>query len=204
MKLYSLKAQRLNLLKFVFNIIVFGDNKGAVLECTVLSDGEHIKVQIFGFKRFVPSNELKETGALGKEGLEKLYNKLEKLNKKYVDKTKIVSDMPMKNIFQKKRVYEIMDKYNLDCVGCSAGINGISIRNDGTVTPCTLLYISCGNILNESLEEILNNDIMQKIKKRELSGKCGGCKYKMICGGCRACAYQLSGNPLAEDPECFI
>ena len=133
-----------------------------------------------------------------------MINKLEKLNKKYVDKTKIVSDMPMKNIFQKKRVYEIMDKYNLDCVGCSAGINGISIRNDGTVTPCTLLYISCGNILNESLEEILNNDIMQKIKKRELSGKCGGCKYKMICGGCRACAYQLSGNPLAEDPECFI
>ena len=167
-------------------------------------DEEHIKVQIFGFKRFVPSNELKETGALGKEGLEKLYNKLEKLNKKYVDKTKILSDIPMKNIFQKKRVYEIMDKYNLDCVGCSAGINGISIRNDGTVTPCTLLYISCGNILNESLEEILNNDIMQKIKKRELSGKCGGCKYKMICGGCRACAYQLSGNPLAEDPECFI
>ena len=167
-------------------------------------DVEQIKVQIFGFKRFVPSNELKESGALGKDGLKELYDKLEKLNKKYVDKTTIVSDMPMKNIFQEKRVYEIMNKYNLNCVGCSAGINGISIRNDGTVTPCTLLYISCGNILKESLEDILNNDIMKKIKNREVGGKCGSCKHKMICGGCRACAYQLSGNPLGEDPECFI
>lgn len=167
-------------------------------------DVEQIKVQIFGFKRFVPSNELKELGALGKDGLKELYDKLGKLNRKYKNKTTIVSDMPMKNIFQEKRVYEIMDKYNLNCVGCSAGINGISIRNDGTVTPCTLLYISCGNILKESLEDILNNDIMKKIKNREVSGKCGSCKHKMICGGCRACAYQLSGNPLGEDPECFI
>ena len=45
---------------------------------------------------------------------------------------------------------------------------------------------------------------MKKIKNREVSGKCGNCKHKMICGGCRACAYQLSGNPLGEDPECFI
>lgn len=167
-------------------------------------DVEQIKVQIFGFKRFVPNNELKESGALGKDGLKELYDKLEKLNKKYIDKTNIVSDMSMKNIFQEKRVYEIMDKYNLNCVGCSAGINGISIRNDGTVTPCTLLYISCGNIFKKSLEDILNNDIMKKIKNREVEGKCGDCKHKMICGGCRACAYQLSGNPLGEDPECFI
>lgn len=167
-------------------------------------DVEQINVQIFGFKRFVPSNELKESGALGKDGLKELYEKLEKLNKKYKYKATIISDMPMKNIFQEKRVYEIMDKYNLNCAGCSAGINGISIRNDGTVTPCTLLYISCGNILKESLEDILNNDIMKKIKNREVSGKCGCCKYKMICGGCRACSYQLNGNPLGEDPECFI
>lgn len=167
-------------------------------------DVEKIKVQIFGFKRFVPSNQLKESGALGKDGLKELYVKLERLNKKYIDKTTIVSDMPMKNIFQEKRVYEIMNKYNLNCVGCSAGINGISIRNDGTVTPCTLLYISCGNILKESLEDILNNDIMKKIKNREVGGKCGVCRYKIICGGCRACAYQLNGNPLGEDPECFI
>ena len=167
-------------------------------------DVENIDVQIFGFKRFIPSNVLKNTSALGKEGLKKLYDNLTYLQEKYKNKTIIASDMPMKNIYQQERVREIMNKYNLECAGCSAGVNGISIRNDGTVTPCTLLYISCGNILADGLDDVLRNVDMEKIKKRELSGKCGTCKYKMICGGCRAAAYQISGDYLAEDSECFI
>ena len=168
-------------------------------------DVEKINVQILGFKRFVPSNVLKDTSALGKDGLKKMYENLLSLQEKYKDSgVSIVADMPIKNIYQQDRVKEIMDKYNLECVGCSAGVNGISIRNDGTVTPCTLLYISCGNILTDSLEDILNNKSMQQIKKRELKGKCGNCSYKMICGGCRAAAYQITGDFLEEDKECYI
>lgn len=167
-------------------------------------DVEKLNVQIFGFKRFIPSNALKTTGALGKEGLKQLYDNLGKLQLKYKDKTIIASDMPMKNIYQKDRVYEIMEKYNLECAGCSAGVNGISIRNDGTVTPCTLLYISCGNILKDNLDDILNNVSMKEIISRELKGKCGTCEHKKICGGCRACAYQVTGDFLEEDMECFI
>ena len=87
--------------------------------------------------------------------MKKLYENLELLQKKYNGKTTIASDMPMKNVFNEKRAIEIMKKYNLSCAGCSAGVNGISIRNDGTVTPCTLLYISCGNILKQNLKEII-------------------------------------------------
>ena len=165
---------------------------------------EKIKAQILGFKRFIPNNVLKDMAALGKDGLKKLYENLELLQKKYNGKTTIASDMPMKNVFNEKRSIEIMKKYNLSCAGCSAGVNGISIRNDGTVTPCTLLYISCGNILKQNLKEILQNADMLKIKNRELKGKCGKCQYKLICGGCRAAAYQISGDFLEEDSECFI
>ena len=165
---------------------------------------EKIKAQILGFKRFIPNNVLKDMAALGKDGLKKLYENLELLQKKYNGKTTIASDMPMKNVFNEKRAIEIMKKYNLSCAGCSAGVNGISIRNDGTVTPCTLLYISCGNILKQNLKEILQNADMLKIKNRELKGKCGKCQYKLICGGCRAAAYQISGDFLEEDSECFI
>ena len=167
-------------------------------------DVENIDVQIFGYKRFIPSNVLKDTSALGKDGLKKMYKNLEYLQEKYKDKTRIASDMPMKNIYQQERVKEIMNKYNLECAGCSAGVNGISIRNDGTVTPCTLLYISCGNILTDSLEDILKNVDMVKIINRKLKGKCRNCNYKKICGGCRAAAYQITGDFLEEDPECFI
>ncbi len=167
-------------------------------------DVEKIDVQIFGYKRFIPSNVLKDTSSLGPEGLKKLYENLEYLQKKYEGKTIITSDMPMKNIYQQEKVKSVMDKYHLDCVGCSAGVNGISIRNDGTVTPCTLLYISCGNILKDDLDTILNSANMLKIMHRELKGKCGSCKHKMICGGCRAAAYQITGDFLEEDLECFI
>lgn len=165
---------------------------------------EKIDAQILGFKRFIPNNVLKDTGALGKDGLKKLYENLDLLQKKYKDKTTIASDMPMKNVFNENRAKAVMEKYNLECVGCSAGVNGISVRNDGTITPCTLLYISCGNILKQNLEEILHNVDMVKIKNRELKGKCGECKYKKICGGCRAAAYQITGDFLEEDSECFI
>ena len=71
-----------------------------------------------------------------------------------------------KNRLYEEKAYKVMQKYNLECVGCSAGVNGISIRNDGTVTPCTLLYISCGNILTDNLDDtVLNpiNDILSDI-----------------------------------------
>lgn len=165
---------------------------------------EKIDAQILGFKRFIPNNVLRDTAALGKDGLKKLYENLELLQKKYKEKTTIASDMPIKNVFNENRAIEVMKKYNLNCVGCSAGVNGISIRNDGTVTPCTLLYISCGNILKQDLNEILKNTDMVKIRSRELKGKCGECKYKQICGGCRAAAYQITGDFLEEDSECFI
>jgi len=35
-----------------------------------------------------------------------------------------------------------------------------------------------------------------------LEGKCGLCSYKQICGGCRARAYGITGNYMAEEPFC--
>ncbi len=194
-----------NKIKLHINSVISKVNIDTMIEfAEQILDIEKINVQIFGFKRFIPNNVLKNTSALGKEGLKQLYDNLLYLQEKYKDRVIIASDMPMKNIYNEQRVREIMDKYNLKCAGCSAGVNGISIRNDGTVTPCTLLYIDCGNILKDSLEDILKNNYIVDIKKRELKGKCGECKYKMICGGCRAVAYQLTGDFLEEDMECFI
>ena len=37
----------------------------------------------------------------------------------------------------------------------------------------------------------------------KLEGKCGACEYKEICGGSRARAYALTGDPLAPEPCCI-
>ncbi len=35
-----------------------------------------------------------------------------------------------------------------------------------------------------------------------LRGKCGVCEYRQICGGSRARAYAMTGDPLAAEPCC--
>ncbi|MDH3343925.1 MAG: SPASM domain-containing protein, partial [Desulfobacteraceae bacterium] len=35
-----------------------------------------------------------------------------------------------------------------------------------------------------------------------LKGKCGRCEFRKVCGGCRARAYEATGDFLAEEPLC--
>ena len=44
-----------------------------------------------------------------------------------------------------------------------------------------------------------------KSNPRPVEGRCGACDYLAICGGnTRVRAYQLTGNPWAEDPACYL
>ena len=36
----------------------------------------------------------------------------------------------------------------------------------------------------------------------ELKGKCGVCEFRHVCGGSRARAHAVHGDPLAEEPSC--
>ncbi|HGG65218.1 MAG TPA: heme d1 biosynthesis radical SAM protein NirJ, partial [Rhodobacteraceae bacterium] len=42
-------------------------------------------------------------------------------------------------------------------------------------------------------------------RPRPLKGRCGACAYKDVCGGnTRIRALQLTGDPWAEDPACYL
>jgi radical SAM protein with 4Fe4S-binding SPASM domain len=86
--------------------------------------------------------------------------------------------------------------------GCRAGIAILCVKPDGNVTPCPNLEISVGNIRKKSLNELWNASLLQKLRKREVGGRCGDCRYKDICGGCRARAFVKYNDPFAEDPLC--
>lgn len=161
-------------------------------------------LQIVGFKRYVPKNEMAGKYNLNQEGLKKLYDNVEYLKNKYGSYTRIACDFPQKNVFNVDETKRIMEKYNLKCVGCSAATGGPAIRTDGSVSPCSLLDVSYGNILTDSIESIYESDIFQNLMDRKLTGRCGECKHRITCGGCRAAAYLLTGDYLGEDKECFI
>jgi len=88
---------------------------------------------------------------------------------------------------------------------CSIGIESLTILSDGTVLPCRRLPLPIGNITNESIFKIwYTSDLLWKIRNRNnLKGKCNGCDLIPRCGGCRAIAYAITGDYLAEDPQCW-
>jgi radical SAM protein with 4Fe4S-binding SPASM domain len=95
--------------------------------------------------------------------------------------------------------------------GCAAGVSGLTILADGTVTPCRRLPIALGKVGENSLREIWATSIvLEQLRTKDLyQGKCGKCPRWSACRGCRAIAYafaETQGNPdfLAPDPQCFI
>ena len=79
------------------------------------------------------------------------------------------------------------------------------VSHVGNVYPSGFLPIHAGNIRQTPLAEIYQNAPIFKALRNttRLEGKCGACEYKEICGGSRARAYALTGDPLAQEPCCI-
>jgi radical SAM protein len=79
------------------------------------------------------------------------------------------------------------------------------VSHVGNVYPSGFLPIHAGNIRETPLSEIYRNaPIFKSLRDTsKLEGKCGACEYKEICGGSRARAYAVTGNPLAPEPCCI-
>ncbi|EKE21780.1 MAG: radical SAM protein [uncultured bacterium] len=93
--------------------------------------------------------------------------------------------------------------------GCIAGIGTFSVEPDGVMLPCPLLpNHPIMNCLGKSSEEILTGYISSpfilELIQRNLKGKCGKCRMRFSCGGCRARAAYASGDYMGEDPDCWF
>jgi radical SAM protein with 4Fe4S-binding SPASM domain len=89
--------------------------------------------------------------------------------------------------------------------GCMAGTGVIFVSHAGEVFPCGYFPARCGNVLVEGLERIWRESpVLTELRRfGALEGKCGVCEHKMICGGCRARGYHLTGRLMADDPTCL-
>jgi len=100
-----------------------------------------------------------------------------------------------------------VDAFGLDAMtrGCLGGTGFCFVSHVGQVQPCGYLELDCGNIRHRKFSEIWRDSKIFK-DLRDFSryqGKCGRCEYLRVCGGCRARAYESTGNYLAEEPLCL-
>jgi radical SAM protein with 4Fe4S-binding SPASM domain len=162
-----------------------------------------------GFSRLVPSGRGKDllNDMLTRDETKQFYEKVLSMQ---VEGLKIVTGDPM--AAQMNGVAPADDETNaFPAGGCAAGVSGLTILADGTVTPCRRLPIALGKVGENSLRDIwATSPVLEQLRDKNLyQGKCGNCPRWSSCRGCRAIAYafaQAQGNPdfLASDPQCFI
>ena len=86
---------------------------------------------------------------------------------------------------------------------CLAGLSYCRISPEGDVTPCPYMPLSAGNVREREFKTIWeNSELFDSLRKPALTGKCGECAFRLLCGGCRARAYAATKDHLAEDPWC--
>ena len=88
--------------------------------------------------------------------------------------------------------------------GVNDGNGFCFISHTGDIYPSGFLQLSAGNVRERSLADVYRNaPLFRNLRNPSLlKGKCGRCGFREICGGSRARAYALTGDPLAEDPSC--
>jgi heme b synthase len=88
--------------------------------------------------------------------------------------------------------------------GCLAGDGYCFVSYRGDVMPCGYFPVVAGNVRQQPLKEIYDQSPLFRTLRDldRLEGKCGVCEFRRVCGGCRARAYSLTGNYMAEEPYC--
>lgn len=83
--------------------------------------------------------------------------------------------------------------------------NGFAfVSHTGDVCPSGFLQLPAGNVRDAPLSHWYREaDLFRALRDPDrLGGKCGRCDYRSVCGGSRARAWAMTGDPLAADPTC--
>jgi radical SAM protein with 4Fe4S-binding SPASM domain len=189
-----------------FNVTLSAVNAGYIPD--IISIAASAGVQRVGFSRMVPYGRgLAMIGKMLKpEDVRSVY---EQIFSYRVPGLEIVTGDPLAS--QMQAGDDVPETGDLPLGGCAAGVSGITVLQDGTLTPCRRLGMPIGNILKDSLRDVwANSVILNSLRdKGSYKGKCSRCTRWAGCRGCRAIAYAWSlsqgkSGYLEDDPQCFI
>lgn len=110
---------------------------------------------------------------------------------------------------QPERVEEIKNLLAMHG-GCSAGEKMANVDPRGDVHACQFWgHATLGNVREKPFSAIWQksqDEFLLKLRDKasHLEGRCGECRYKSLCGGCRIRAEAVTGNLWGEDPACYL
>ena len=87
--------------------------------------------------------------------------------------------------------------------GTRDGRGIVFVSATGEITPAGFLPIVLGDVRTDRIADVYReHPLLLDIRAARFRGKCGVCEYRQLCGGSRARAHAVGGDPLAEDPAC--
>jgi AdoMet-dependent heme synthase len=88
--------------------------------------------------------------------------------------------------------------------GCIAATHYCRITPEGGVTACPYISSEAGNIRQQGFSEIWKSAAeFELLRNPVLSGSCGACEFRQLCGGCRARPAANGQGLMDEDPICM-
>jgi AdoMet-dependent heme synthase len=78
------------------------------------------------------------------------------------------------------------------------------VSHVGEIYPAGFLPLECGRFPEASVVDVYQNHptFLALRDPEQFNGKCGICEYRQECGGSRARAYAVTGDPLGSEPDC--
>jgi AdoMet-dependent heme synthase len=89
-------------------------------------------------------------------------------------------------------------------LGIGDGKGIMFVSHTGEIFPAGFLPLLCGRFPADSAVEVYQNHptFLALRDPERLKGRCGICEYRRVCGGSRARAYAVTGDPLETEPDC--
>ena len=89
-------------------------------------------------------------------------------------------------------------------LGVGDGKGVMFVNHRGEIYPAGFLPLLCGRFPQDSVVEAYqNHPTFRALRDPDgFKGRCGVCEYRYVCGGSRARAYAVTGDPLETEPDC--
>jgi radical SAM protein len=178
---------------------------------------ESLNITLWSVFFLVPTGRGKLDDLLNADEFEQVFAKIYSLSKNAIFDIKTTEAQHYRRFLLQQRVAErragagihatqekAEDNIGRAPRGLNDGKGFVFISHTGEVFPSGFLPLSAGNIRHQPLDEIYRESpLFQSLRDTaKLEGKCGACEFKEICGGSRARAYALTGNPNGEEHCC--
>ncbi len=89
-------------------------------------------------------------------------------------------------------------------LGVTDGKGVMFVSHTGEIYPAGFMPLECGRFPDDSVVEVYQRHptFLALRDPDRYKGICGICEYRHVCGGSRARAYAVSGDPLGPEPDC--